>query len=729
MFKNSSFIKANADFDKEYTGHNYAPMFRKKFRLDNVSNARLYVCGLGYGYYYINGKIVTEDKFTAPVSDYQKTLWYNTYDVSELLQEGENIVAVWCGNGWYNEEFQTPWDYDKVAWRDNPKFILRLDVDGETKVVSDESWKCNPDSPIWFNALRSGEYFDARKYDSNWVDIEYDDSLWENAIIDETPPSGIFRECKCEPIREFEVYEPVKIIKTGDKRFLYDMGQNISGYIRLTISGEAGQLLTIRYGEQLLEDMTMPTEHMRQFYPESDFQTDKFICSGKAIAWSPKFTYHGFQYIEIEGLDTPEQAKVESVFVHQAIDKRTEFHCSDEVLNRLFKAGMYSTHSNMFYQITDCPTREKLGWTNDAGGTAEQFLTNFKCERLFEKWLYDIYDAMKENGDLPGTVPTAGWGYGLGPVADGALFEIPYRIWLHTGNEKPLIESLPYFNKYLDYMQKSEDARGFVGGGLSDWARPGQWEEEGPPEVSVDFLNTLLIRDFCKIAERAAKFAEQPTTYYQEKADKLKQLAIETYIQEDGRCRINKQTAVAMLIYYDVYEQLEPLKMQLKELIEQADFHHDCGMVGIRRLYIALNKCGLQEYAYRIITADGYPGYKTWLDGGANTLWEVWEESSLHSSKNHHMYSDFMSWMIKTILGIQQDEAVPSFAKVTIAPYFLKQLDYAEGKCETDAGTVAVAWKKEQDAIQLTIHIPKDMEAYYEGVRLPAGQSEFTINI
>ena len=224
MFKNLHFIKPPIPLPANFTGRNFAPLFRKKFMLSEVKSAKLYVCGLGFGYYFLNGKAVSSDLFTAPVSNYNQTLWYNVYDVTELLKTGENCMAVWCGNGWYNEDFPSSWNYDKADWRDVPKFILRLDVDNKTVLHSDASWKCQPESAIWFNDLRSGEYFDACKYNENWVFTEYDDSSWQDVVLDEIPPQGIFRECKCEPIRECEVLEIKNVIQTDTKKYVFDFG-------------------------------------------------------------------------------------------------------------------------------------------------------------------------------------------------------------------------------------------------------------------------------------------------------------------------------------------------------------------------------------------------------------------------------------------------------------------------------------------------------------------------
>ncbi len=724
MFHDISFMKPPVSLAEDFRGINYAPMFRKKFFLKQVGHAVLSVCGLGFGYYYINGQKVSEDLLTAPVSDYNKTLWYNVYDVTPFLKQGENVIAVWCGNGWYNEDFPSSWDYDKATWRDVPKCILQLEIDGKTAVVSDNTWKCQPESAIYFNGLRSGEYFDARSYDENWVTADFDDSTWPLAAADATPPKGVFRQCQCEPIREAKVYPNIEVIRTGADKYVYAFAHNMSGYIRLHAKGKPGQVLTIRYAEQLHSDNSRELNDMARHYPATEFMTDRFICSGKEMIWSPMFTYHGFQFVEIEGIESSHEITVEAVFIHQDIPQRTEFECSDEFLNQLFRAGIISTYSNLFYQITDCPTREKLGWTNDAQASAEQILTDFKAEKLMEKWLQDVWDAMREDGALPGIIPTAGWGYhwGNGPVSDGVLFEIPQRIYLHTGNSKPLIGSIPWFDRYLDYLDGKRGENGFVGFGLPDWACP----NNEPIYVPVELINAVLEYRFCEIAALAAKLAcekqvpcNRTAADYLQRANAIKRRILDAYLTADGVCTVNHQTALALMIYYHMYENLEPLKHQLKNLIEDSDFHHFCGMFGLRRLYEALNQCGLQEYAYRVITAGGFPGYRIWFELGATSLWEYWNYEKKEDSKNHHMYSDLLSWMVKTILGIRQD--APGFQQVTVDPYFFQALSYAKGSCDTCSGIIRVAWEKKADQIHVQITVPEGMTVFFQGEQLASG--------
>lgn len=720
-FENAEFIKPAIKFNKD--DKTYAPMFRKIFDADcEIHSAELFVCGLGIGYFYINGRAVPDNLFTAPVSDYNKTLWFNRYDVSDCLKHGKNVIAAICGNGWYNEATENVWHCEMAEWRDVPKLILCLVINGKIAVISDDTWKYSLNSPVVFNQLRSGEIFDSRLYDEKWNTLEYDDSTWSKVKADDAAPKGIFRECLCEPIRECGIYDAVKMIKLEDEKYVFDFGQNISGYIRLTVEQGCGDVITIRYAEALNDDYSRELNDMENFYTNAEFMTDKFICNGKKTTWSPQFAYHGFRYAVIEGLKAPKAENVKTVFVHQDIKSRSRFNCSDEKLNKFFKAGQISTWSNLFYMPTDCPTREKFGWTNDAQASAEQMLTDFETEKMFEKWLIDIYDAQRDDGALPGVVPTSGFGFETytGPVCDGALFEIPYRLYIHTGKTKYLETSYPYFIKYLNFLQSKVDENGDIYYGLDDWAALKDNEK-----VHSAFINAVLEVKFLRITILAAKFLKKDISAHEMRLQDLISDIKAKYINRDGSCKLNKQTAVAMLIYHDIFDEIQPLAEQIKSLVEREDFHHDCGMVGLRHLYEALNKCGLQEYAYRIITADGKPSYSQWFDCGATTLWELWNREA---SRNHHMYSDFMSWIIKTVVGINTDFSDEEKPIAIIEPYIFNELEYATGAVYTQFGKIEVKWSKHKGAAVAEIYVSDGITAYFHGEKLNPGTCKRVVN-
>ncbi len=724
-FNTVKFIKAHATFDKE--SREYAPLFRKKFSIEEkIDSAKLYVCGIGYGYHYINGKSVSEDLFTAPVSEYQKTVWYNTYDVKELLCEGENIFASELGNGWYNEAMKTVWDQNEYGVRDVPKLKMALEVNGKVILCSDDSFKCSPTSAVTYNQLRTGEVFDARLYDKNWNTLAFDDSDWQSAIIDNTPPKGIMRECTCEPIRECEEYAPVSIKKLPDGCYLFDFGLNMSGYVRIRTKQKAGDVITLKFGEDADENGCVEQPIFNSWFPDDKFQTDIFICSDEELDRKPKFTYHGFRYVHAEGLDHADESTLTAYFVHQDVERRGYFECSDNDLNHLFEAGIRATYSNVFYMPTDCPTREKYGWMNDAQSSMEQFLTDFKLENLLAKWWQDIADSMLDSGMLPGVVPPyhRAYEWGNGPVSEGTFFEIPHRVYLHTKDKTLLTTAIPYFEHILSFWKGLIEKDGEIKYGLWDWTTPIK-----PDYVSQTVINDIFMVKFLRIYRLALSVSGYNTDKADEDLEYFTKRVKEKYIGEGGECNVNKQTAVAMLIYYDLYDDIAPLAAQLKRLIEEKDMHHDCGMVGIRFLYLALNKIGLQEYGYKILTQRTFPSYLAWLDHGATTLYEMWNIDDPKCSRNHHMFSDFMSWLMKTVIGINRKAGKAGFDEVDIKPYFFEDLDYAKGSVNTTSGKISVDWKKDGEKVLINITLPEGVSGNYGDKKLTSGTNLFEVSL
>ncbi len=718
----ASFIKAEKNFDNKSCG--YAPLFRRKFQIPEViQTAKLYVCGLGYGYYYMNGKSVTEDLFTAPVSNYNKTIWYNTYDVTELLNEGENLFAAECGNGWYNEAVESCFCHNKMPGRDMPKLRVALEINGELALVSDGSFKCKNQAAVVYNQLRVGEVFDARLYEEGWNTLEYDDSAWSCAYVDENPPRGVMRECTCEPLREMEEIAPIEIINLGDNKYIFDFGKNMSGYARIKIKQAPGDVIYLRYFEKLNPDNTFHDDGYDKHFNGTEVQTYRFICGDDEFSRTPRFTYYGFRYIYAEGIKEPKEDTLTAIFVHHTFDARTSFECSHEGLNKLFAAGMQSTISNILYMPTDCPTREKCGWFNDLQSSTEQFLIDFKSEKLLSKWWQDICDTMLDNGMLPGAMPIDPFLYewGNGPVSEGILFEIPYRIYLHTGNDSLLKKGIPFFKRNISLLTSKFSVFGEINYGLWDWGTP-----YSDDYVGCKFLNEVLLVKFLRILKLAQELNNENTEETDADLEFFTNHVLNRYLDEQGECTENSQAAVAMLIYFGLYHQLEPLKQQLKRLIEEKNMHHNCGMVGLRYLYPALNQCGLQEYAYQILTAKDFPSYLAWIEDGATTLYEAWD-IDLEVSRNHHMYSSFMPWLVKTVGGIRRYHDSVGYEQVEINPYFFQALEYARVSSDTVHGEISVFWERKGKHINLEFNVPKSMTVHYNGKEYREGSYTFEL--
>lgn len=720
-FEEAVFIKPAEIFDRGYNETNFAPVYAVDFTVtEEVKTAELRVCALGIGYAYLNGKRVSDGLFAPPWSDFDKTLWYMSYDVKDAVNPNKNRLAVLCGNGFMNEDIPNTWGSTDSPYRDHPKLICELIINGKAVASTDSSWRYSLRTPYLMNRYRTGVTYDMRI--PLPVSAETDISEWSYAVTDGRSPKGMLRLCDCEPIRECEEYAPVSVKKLGDRKYLYDFGVNISGYARITVSQASGDMLTLHYSEELNEDLSPKTNGMEGFYQGNPTHVETVITSGRPSTFSTLLSYYGFRYLTVDNLDTSVPHEIKAVFVHQDIERRSGFECSNELLNKLFDCGIRATYSNLFYMPTDCPTREKYGWMNDAQSSSEQILTDFHAEKLLSRWSVDICDALDDAKGLPGIVPTFGWGYswGNGPVSDGSLFEQAYRIYLHSGKVDALKYCLPYFRRYFSYLRTREDEKGFLNFGLPDWANP-QDNDGGTPRA---FINAVLRVRFARIAQLAADLTGEDKTDLEAEEKKQLELIFDNFITEDGRCSVDEQTAVSLLVYHGIYRAIEPLADQLKELVERFGFHHNCGMLGLRHLYMALNRCGLQEYGYRILTAEGFPSYRTWLENGATTLWERW---TCKDSKNHHMYSDFMSWFIKTAGGINPDESKPCFETVEVSPYFFKDLTFVRAHYDTPKGRVKTEWTRTGSTVSLRITAPSEGSVTYNGSPLPKGESVFEI--
>lgn len=725
MFENAFFIKAFANFDLSFQeDKNLNPLFRRRFTVNKpFQTATLSFCALGLGYAFINGKEVTDELFAPPFADYKKRLWYVSYDVSALLKQGENVLAFSVGNGFYNEDMENDWGSEKAAWRDQPKVIGTLFLDGEPFLHTDQHFLCSTDSPYVMNRLRNGVIYDARKYCEGWNTVQYDDSAWAPAVHDDCPPTGVFSLCNLRGMKEFEAYTPVQILQKNDGRVIFDFGFNHSGIIHFATKQRAGDQITFRYAESLDGNLNPNyNERTKLPYHHTELAMDRYICDGKGDVWANRFAYHGFRFVEATGMNTDCEYEIKSVFVHQDIEQRSSFCCSNEILNRLFQCGLRSTLSNMYYMPTDCPTREKLGWMNDAQSSCEQFLTNFKLEDLLTKWVEDMKDAMLENGALPGIVPTHGWGYQVvnGPVSDGSIFEMPYRIYLHSGNASVLKGCIPYYHRYFDHLASKENENGLINSGLWDWANPNRNREITPRT----FVNAALRVKFSRIAALACTLAGENAERFQKEERRQCEILRTNFTDADGKCTCNEQTACALLIYYGIGDR-NVLGEQLLSLVRANDYHHNCGMVGLRHLLMALNMTGNAEAAYQILVRSGQPGYYDWLLDGATTLYEFWNGKE---SKNHHMYSDFMSWLLKTAVGISPNDHAPTFERVEIDPFFFENLQFARGNYDGVKGKIEVAWQKNEDkTVTLRIVAPEKDFVYYKGHALDKGVHEFTI--
>lgn len=677
-------------------------LFRKVFSL-NKGNSKLTlkVCGLGYGVYYINGKEITSDKFITPVSDYRKTLWFSEYDVTDYCVEGGNVFYAKLGNGFFNENFESGWSHNKAEWRNDPCLWMELYQDDLCILKADNTFKACVDKATYYNQLRSGEYYDSQR-ELHAELVEFDDSQWQNAVILGNSPQGTLRRCFGPTIKECAKFDPVAVLKNNDG-YVFDFGYNISGYAEIVVCDDAGKAITLSYAEEINDDNSLKLNGLGIYYSSVPCQVDKLICNGQLVAWKPQFTYHGFRYVQVSGLSNIDVVKsITAYFVHQDVPQVSRFCCSDETINKIYEAGIRSTQSNMFYSLTDCPTREKLGWLNDTQASLGQIMYNFDCTEFFEKWYQDICDSMRINGNVAGIAPTPDWGYEYGVVTSGAVITLPYMLYKLKGDKKLLETALPYMEKHYGYHCNN------IGKSML-----GDWTGADNLSTPIEFIDLICAYMFSSIISNSKTALNLPCQNYVADIQKYKSLLLDKYFI-NGKCKLNEQTALSASIVLNLGNK-DIVSQQLVQAIGEKGNHIACGMFGIQFLYKALFQIGRADLWLKVIENDTSPSFKIWMDNGATTLYETFDETARTISRNHHMFSNVIEEFITEILGIK----VLNVEKMqyTVSPAKIKAIEFAKGgiKLPQHNAEINVAWKNNERGREITVQVDGNVEVFYNG--------------
>ncbi len=693
-----------------------APLFRYSFVLDRpVKKARAYVCGLGYSELRINGSKISDDLLSPPFTQYDKTVLYCTYDVTAALAKRENTVAVILGNGWYNCFTPEVWNYRQAPWRHHPKLLLQIQItfeDGTIQtIVSDCGWKVS-DGPIVFDGLRNGEYYDARLEKAGWDKPGYDDSQWKNAKIAKSP-GGTLRPAPLPPIRLAGTIKPVSLNEVKPGVWVYDLGQNISGWAQIRVFTQPGHEIIIKYAEKIHQDGSLDASNISRLITGGEFQTDKYVTKGGGPeVWEPRFTYHGFQYIEVTGYPgIPTLDSLCGRVVHTALESRGSFSCSNELLNSIQKCARWSTLTNYHDIPTDCPHREKNGWTGDASLSSEQVLLNFAPSAAYTKWLRDFMDVQRLNGQLPGIVPTGGWGFnwGSGPAWDSAMILIPWNMYVYDGNFAILAEMYSGMARYIDFM--SSMANGFlVDFGLGDWCPP----EGGPDGYKCPTAVTdtgYYYADVSIMAKVALLLGRQKdAARFLLLAANIRQAFRKKFISQDGTVMGNCQTSMACALYQGLVSDEEKPNV-FKKLVEQVELknrHIDCGILGAKYVMHTLTEYGRADLAYAIATQTDFPSWGNWIRQGATTLWETWNGDA---SRNHHMFSDISAWFYRGLAGLRPDPECPGFKHIIIRPAPVAGLEYSGASHESPYGHVSANWRVDGIRFVLEVSVPANCTA------------------
>ena len=709
-----------------------APYIRKSFGIDTqVKTAKLLITGLGFYRIFVNGREITKGILAPYISNPDDLVYYDSYDVTKQLTDGENVIGVMLGNGMQNAFGGYIWGFDKARWRDVPMTAFRLDcefVSGKRmSVESDESCKVHS-SPLLFDELRCGEYYDARLEIPGWCTPGFDDSGWAN-VLRAVPPRGELRICEAEPIVKSAEITAVSIVPYQNG-YLYDFGVNSAGVCRLRIEGEAGQEIVMHhcewYHDGILEQKNINFEDRGD--PRAKLvQVGRYTCrGGSPESYSPAFAYYGFRYVYVEGI-TPSQATPALLtyeVMHSDLEERGDFRCSDKTANKLQELTRRSTLANFYYFPTDCPHREKNGWTGDAAMSAEHTLLNLSAEKSYREWLRNITAAQNKQGALPGIVPTGGWGFtwGNGPAWDCVLIYLPYYIYKLRGDREVVRENEAAIFRYLHYMNTRRDERGLVAIGLGDWCQPGHAPDK--PKSPLVVTDTAICLDIAaKSAELFDALGMREEKRYARDLWEGLRASFRRYLIDfptmtvSGAC----QTSQAAAIYFDIFDSAEKQAAfeRLKEFIAQENGHLDAGMIGLRILFHVLSDFGEADLAYQMITRPDFPSYGNWVASGATSLREMFQQEGENAgSLNHHFFGDISSWFIQGVAGIVPNPYGEGCDTLAIRPNFITGLSYAEAYHQAPAGRIEVKWEREKEEVLLTVTAPATITGV---IRMPKG--------
>ena len=684
---------------------------RKEFEVKGaVRRARAYVCGLGYYELRLNGRKVGDHVLDPAQTDYRKIALYSVFDITAHIRE-RNALAVILGNGRHIKNY----GYGK------PRLLLQLHLEREDELVdrisSDGTWKANS-GPLLENGLYSGERYDARLEWQGWDAPGFDDASWEDAEVvsgSSVAPQGL------PPIRVVETLRPVNLWSPRPGAYVFDFGQNFSGWVRLKARGPRGQEIRVRHAELIHEDGTL------NVLPNQNAEaTDIFILKGQGEeVYEPRFTYHGFRYAEVEGLPgEPTPDSLEGCFVHSDVERTGEFRCSHPLLNRVHQNIIWGQLSNLMSIPTDCPQRdERHGWLGDAHLSAEESILNFDMSSFYSKFLDDIRLSQKEDGSLPDTVPPYIQGlYPADPAWGIAYLELAWQMFLYFGDERVLQKHYSGMKKYVDHLGRNAENQIIQKlGKYGDWCPPGSVV---PKKTLLELTSTWcfyraagLLSAFAKVLGRTddsrdyARLAEMIKTAFNARFLADDQYAAHRIGPADKSPDQSSNVLPLALDMVPEDKKGKVLARLLDSVVKEWDYHLDTGIIGTRYLLDVLTDSGHGETAFRVATRRTYPGWGFMVEAGATTLWERWENltGGGMNSHNHIMLGSIDAWLYRAVAGLRC--VAPGWLKIVIRPLLCAGLNDASAKVMTVRGPAEVAWRKEERRFELTARIPVGAEA------------------
>ncbi len=702
--------KELAEFNQPVDVDSRSTLLRKEFVVGKtIQRARMYVTGLGYYELSCNGKRVGDRVLAPAKSNYRKWVLYDVYDVTGELKQGANAVGMMLGNGWFNPA-QKWWEPYRMQWFGSKRGILQLHIDytdgSRETVISDGSWKTAPGA-VMASCVYDGESYDARQEQAGWDSPAFDDAQWAAANVVE-PPGGALKAHVMPPIKVVEHIRPVSVSSPKEGSYVFDMGQNFAGWARLTLTGTRGTRITLRYAEDLNADGTIDVKSN-----ERALATDVYILKGGGPeVYEPRFTFHGFRYVEVTGFPgTPDRDALLGCVVHSACESVGEFTCDNELINRIHAATRWSQRSNLMGYPMDCPQRdERLGWFGDAMVSMEEAMFNFDLPLFYRQWLDGVQLNQNEsNGDISIVSPRPYMSLEPDPTWSSAYVVMVWEYYRHYGDKQFLARHFESMRRYVDYLGRQAKDHIVPKYWIGDWGTIVKgWQEGEPVSVTTAFYyyDTMVV---AMVARELGK--EEDAEKYAALAGEIKAAFNRRYFDATKkRYEQGTQFSNAFPLYLGLAEPndrrqvLEGILLNL----QQRRGHFDVGVLGAKYLVDALTNAGRADVAYGLATKTGFPSWAHMLEAGRTTLSEFWD---LHGSHNHVMMGSIDGWFYRTLAGIRPTKDGAGFAHVIVKPFVPAGLNYVKASTRTVQGTVAVEWRKAGDGLNLKVRIPANSTA------------------
>jgi len=708
------------------------PFLRKTFHLEKSPvRARLYITALGLYEAAINGQRVGNAVLTPGWTDYRIRVRYQTYDVTRLLQPGENALGAILGDGWYCGHVE--WR-DRQMYGERPKLLAQLVITdaegGETVICSDSSWKHNF-GPLTESDLLHGEHYDARREFPGWDSPGFDDSDWFPAQVF-LHPEGLQRVAQNGPlVKTHEELTPVALNEIKDwplSRYVFDLGQNMTGVVRLRVRGAAGATVRIRYAEMLNPDGTLYTANLR-----TARATDYYTCKGAGEeTWTPRFTFHGFRYVELSGpIEPPGLDSVTGLVWHSESPITGEWSCSDPLLNQLQHNILWGWKGNIVDVPTDCPQRdERMGWTGDAQvfSRTSTFLT--QSAAFWAKWLVDLEDSQSPAGHIPPTAPNTDairTGDGGPAWADAAVI-VPWNIYLAYGDRRILAERYGMMKRFVDSLTAAAPDGIRVHPARTEWGGFGDWlaldgsgrTEGGTPK---DLIGTAFYAHSARLLSQIAAVLEKndDAEMYSRLFERVRAAFQNRYVTPDGFVSGRTQTSYVLALAFDLLpESAIPNALDwLARDIQERGYHLSTGFVGTSHLPFVLSRYGRTDLAYALLFQKTWPGWLYAVTQGATTIWERWDgwtqekgfQDPGMNSFNHYAYGAIGDWLYRVVAGIDTDPRKPGYKRILLHPHPGPGLTHVRAALDSPYGLIVSEWRIEAGRFAWDVTIPPNTRA------------------